>query len=279
MIVPELSYKAYPQGAFGINQSLHVISFEQTASDFNLILSKVSEAILPDTLGNHIGEGASMDAFLQVQPEAQFVINGGFNHYRAHFYEWSHQNFHVGDPVGVVKIREHYFEDYLDIHHYGFLAQKDKFQPWCIIKPQEIMNNPQEYKYLLGCTPLLVYHNQACLLPEMQPVGTGKINPPSFLGHGLQKHPRTAVGMKNDTLYFIIVDAIHEDDGCTLPELQNLALNMGLSQCLNLDGGGSSQFRLKQDNSYISNTVHEADKKRVLGHVLAIFPKRKHDYI
>lgn len=32
--------------------------------------------------GNHVGEGATLSEFLRNQSGVQFVINGGFNHYR-----------------------------------------------------------------------------------------------------------------------------------------------------------------------------------------------------
>lgn len=272
----EIHYQSYPEGLAGLAQFIHIIRFQQDSEHFSLLLSKVSEAILPETHNNHIGQGASMDEFLLAQPDAYFVINGGFNHYRHDFYTWAHQQFHIGDPVGIVKIREHYFEDYLDLNHYGFLVQKNKYTDWQILTPHEMHEAYQEYKYILGCTPLLVHQCQACSLPEMKALDSGEVNPPSFLGHGLQLHPRTAVGIKEREIYFIIVDGV--SGGFTLPQLQSLALNLELEACLNLDGGGSSQFRLKKENHYIQNQVNLADSKRVLGHVLAIFPKRAQDY-
>ncbi|NCQ52095.1 hypothetical protein GW796_09410 [archaeon] len=90
------------------------------------MLSKLSEAILPRTKNNHIGEGSTMDDFLKAQPGVRFIINGGFNHYRKNFYNWTHQEYNVGDPVGLVKIRGHYFEDMLESSAYGFFCPKGK---------------------------------------------------------------------------------------------------------------------------------------------------------
>ncbi len=94
-----------------------------------------------------------------------------------------------------------------------------------------------------------------------------EVNPPSYLDHGMENHPRTAVGIKNNKLIFIVVENI----GCTIKELQNIGLILQLDYFLNLDGGGSSQFRLYDNNQWIQNTVLEKDKTRVLGHALVLF--------
>lgn len=239
------------------------------SEDKTLLISKVSEAILPNTSGNHIGDGADMDTFLQKQKGVRFIINGGFSHYRKNFYDWTHQDFNVGDPVGLVKIREHFFEDHLGCNDYGFFVQRNKGLPWEIVTSSE-----KDMKYILGCTPLMIHDSVALALncDAMLPVEAGKINPPSFLGHGLEKHPRTAVGMKDNFIYFIVVEGKH--GGCTLPELQNIGLGLHLDSLLNLDGGGSTQFRFLDGSQWIKNHVNVQDEKRVLGHVLVLFDEQ-----
>ena len=97
-------------------ETIHFISYFQTKDeDLSLIISKSSEAVAPNVNGNIVGEGASLDDIIKAQKGIRFIINGGFNHYRKNFYQWKEQIFNVGDPVGVVKIREHLFEDYIDI--------------------------------------------------------------------------------------------------------------------------------------------------------------------
>lgn len=255
--------------------SVHLTTYRQSANPgLTLLISKVSEAVLPNTPGNHVGHGDVMDGFIRKQPCVRFLINGGFNHYRKNFYAWPHQTFNVGDPVGLVKIREHLFEDFLDLEHYGFLVQQEKKAPWQILRREQLTLTE---KYILGCTPLLVYEGQRVHLPDdlMVPMAAGMVNPPSVLGHGLQRHPRTAVGLKDGELYFLTIEGNSpEYDGCTLPELQELGIVLGLEALLNLDGGGSSQFRLRRgagDSAWIANEVHDDDKSRILGHVLVIF--------
>jgi hypothetical protein len=267
-----LSYHEIKQQFQGQEQIIHITQYNPTInSNLTLLISKVSEAILPNTFNNHIGEGDNIDNYLTKQKAVRFIINGGFSHYRKNFYEWEHQNFNVGDPVGLIKIREHFFEDYLNLEHYGFLVQKTKGDLWHILPKEDLTTNE---KYILGCTPLLIYNGKSLTIPTevMTPVAIGTINPPSVLGHGLQNHPRTAIGVKDNILYFITVEGDNtEHSGCTLLDLQQLGMELKLDSLLNLDGGGSSQFRLMTDQFTIQNNIAPEDKNRVLGHVLVIF--------
>lgn len=270
MITQGLNYQQLPLNINGSIQNIHVIRYEQGINEnLTLLISKMSEAINPEQSGNHIGEGSTMDNLLSCQNGIRFVINGGFSHYRKDFYTWQHQDFNVGDPVGLVKIREHFFEDYVNIEHYGFLTQSDKSALWTIQKHDSLTMNE---KYILGCTPLLIFDQKPTHLPDdlMKPVPDGTINPPSVLGHGLQKHPRTAVGIKGTTLYFIMVDD-NQTGGCSLIDLQTIGLHLALDTLLNLDGGGSSQFRMVDNSTIIKNNIHPDDVNRILGHTLIIF--------
>lgn len=264
--------KAEKKNDILLNRSVWIIEIDNnfdSSSTFTLLLSKMSEALLPDTKGNHIGEGGTFDDFIQKQKGVKFIINGGFNHYRKNFYEWKHQEFNIGDPVGITKIRNHYFEDILTLDNYGFFIQNNKKDPWKIVKYDDLNKNE---KYILGCTPLLIFNGKKEELPrEMNPVEKGKINPPSMLGHGMQNHPRTAVGLKNEKIVFIIVEGFKNNGGCTLKELQEIGLKLELDSLLNLDGGGSSQFRFKTNSGWLSNEIDEEDKNRILGHVIVLF--------
>lgn len=258
-----------------LGHSVWTIKILNSFEHYDLLLSKVSEALNPLTPNNQIGQGGTMLEFLNKQQNALFVINGGFNHYRKNFYTWPHNNFNIGDPVGIVKIREHYYEDFLDINSYGFFVQEKKKSLWKIIKKNELNKS---FKYILGCTPLLIFENHKIVLSdEMKPVDPGVINPPSYLGHGLQKHPRSAVGIKDNYIYFIIVEQNNETNGCTLLELQDIGSFMKLEYFLNLDGGGSTQFYLHDTSKkeWIHNHILDEDKNRVLGNVIALFKSKQ----
>lgn len=242
---------------------VHVIVLKQGDPDLTLLISKISEAVNPNEKSNQIGEGATIDEFLKKQNGVRFIINGGFNHYRKNFYEWKNQDFNVGDPVGVVKIRNHYFEDYIDIEHYGFFTQKNKKSPWYITNKLETDN-----KYILGCTPLLIYNGVKKNIPDeiMLPMQNGKVNPPSILAHGKQLHSRTAVGLKDGNVYFILMESC-----ATILQLQEFGFKFNIDSLLNLDGGGSSQFKLYHDGTYLKNNIQKEDIDRVLGHVIVLF--------
>lgn len=267
-----LDFNTMPYLISGRLETIHFISYFQTKDeDLSLIISKSSEAVAPNVNGNIVGEGASLDDIIKAQKGIRFIINGGFNHYRKNFYQWKEQIFNVGDPVGVVKIREHLFEDYIDIKNYGFFTQEKKGDIWTIT---DYENLHKEAKYILGCTPLLIHNSKAIPIPieEMVPVKDGEINPPSFLGHGMQIHPRTAVATMGKEIVFIVIENnASGTGGCTLQELQNIGLAMEFDSMLNLDGGGSSQFKFMTDNGFISNYVLPEDQNRVLGHSLIIF--------
>lgn len=56
------------------------------------------------------------------------------------------------------------------------------------------------------------------------------------------RHPRTIVGIKNNTIYFLVIEGRKEvSQGVTLIEACNLLKELGIEEAINLDGGGSSQ--------------------------------------
>lgn len=274
MIVPEelVDITTMPYLFSGREETLSMINYYQNFDEnISMVISKSSEAVAPNVAGNVVGEGASLDDIIKSQKGIRFIINGGFNHYRKNFYQWKADDFNVGDPVGLVKIRENLFEDYIDIKDYGFLTQENKGDYWKITNYEKLN---RDSKYILGCTPLLINKGKAVPISveDMIPVKEGEINPPSFLGHGMQIHPRTAVATMGRELIFIVIENnVSGTGGCTLQELQNFGLAMGFDSMLNLDGGGSSQFKFMTDNGFISNYVLPEDQNRVLGHSLIIF--------
>lgn len=56
------------------------------------------------------------------------------------------------------------------------------------------------------------------------------------------RHPRTIVGIKNNTIYFLVIEGRKDNSqGVTLLEACNLLKELGVEEAINLDGGGSSQ--------------------------------------
>lgn len=268
-----LRYEKFLLGTDTISSVAHVVTYPQELPHLKMIASKSSEALLPDTVGNHVGEGGTFDNLVNSQPDIRFMVNGTFNHYRKSFYEWPHTGFEVGDPVGFVKIREHMYEDSAYGALNGFLCRIERHR-W-VISSAPMKGS----KYVVNGRPLLIDSGVPVRLPleELQPVASGVVNPPSFLGHGLQNHARTAVGVNSSgDLVFIVVEGegVGRNTGIDLLGLQEFGVHLHLASLLNLDGGGSSRFWLKAgDGTIITSSVAEEDEDRVLGHSLMLFSK------
>ena len=56
-------------------------------------------------------------------------------------------------------------------------------------------------------------------------------------------------------------------------ELQKIGTNLKLENMLNLDGGGSSQFKIKNNKEWVTNNISDKDKERILGNVFILFNK------
>jgi exopolysaccharide biosynthesis protein len=93
----------------------------------------------------------------------------------------------------------------------------------------------------------------------------------------LTRHPRTAIGKDaNGTIYFIVVDGRSEGnaEGMSIKELTKLCSWLGLTDAMNLDGGGSSTLWSREygvinhpcDNKKFD---HEGERK-VLSAIIAI---------
>jgi len=97
--------------------------------------------------------------------------------------------------------------------------------------------SPEEWKdlpYIVGGTPVLIRNGE--VIEDFSSEQTLE----SFL---LRKHPRTAVGIKDDGDWvFAVVDSGFTGlfGGMTIKELAYLMLDLGCTEALNLDGGGSS---------------------------------------
>jgi hypothetical protein len=96
----------------------------------------------------------------------------------------------------------------------------------------------QDMEFVVGGTPVLVRDGQP--VRDFSAEGVRR----DFV---LQRHPRTAVGVRDDGRWvFVVVDGRRPEFsvGMTLAELAELMVSLGCRQALNLDGGGSSTFFL-----------------------------------
>ncbi len=96
----------------------------------------------------------------------------------------------------------------------------------------------QSMEFLVGGAPMLLRGGEI-----VQDFGPEKI-PENFV---MQRHPRTAVGIRADgTWVIVVVDGRRPtlSVGMTLAELARLMKSLGCKDALNLDGGGSSTLYL-----------------------------------
>jgi len=83
--------------------------------------------------------------------------------------------------------------------------------------------------FVMICGPLLIRDSLAQKLPDMK-----------FANN---RHPRTCVGLTNESIIFMTVDGRSETAaGMNLSEVQNYMLNLGCLDAINLDGGGSTSM-------------------------------------
>lgn len=113
----------------------------------------------------------------------------------------------------------------------------------------------------VGGFPLLVGGGHSILDQQ-----TGII--PSF---GPARHPRTAVGWTADDrrLVLAVVDGRQRpySDGMSLAELTWLMLRLGVTDAINMDGGGSSAMVVR---GHVVNRPSDAEGERAVGNILAL---------
>jgi len=92
------------------------------------------------------------------------------------------------------------------------------------------------------------------------------------------RNPRTAIGIaqKGRRFFLVAVDGRQQpySDGMTLHELAKLMLDLGATQALNLDGGGSTTLVYADPDSSgtlrIANHPSDRDGERPVGNAIAI---------
>lgn len=91
------------------------------------------------------------------------------------------------------------------------------------------------------------------------------------------RHPRTAIGIKKNKLYFVTVDGRNaEAQGATLNELAKILLWIGSENALNLDGGGSTTMFIKDqpDNGVVNypcdNKIYDHLGERSVANIIYI---------
>lgn len=134
------------------------------------------------------------------------------------------------------------------------------------IKSKDI-SLPNDYDFLLGGAGLLAKNGKLLVNELTNEFTQGN---PVTLSHDEiaanfhiqhdwlinQKHPRTAICMNDNYLYFVVVEGRNaQSDGMTLPELGKFMLNLGCQDILNIGGGGCTTLYL--EDQIINRLIEE----------------------
>ena len=113
------------------------------------------------------------------------------------------------------------------------LQPNDRLEVLVNLAPLDASFDPQTISWAIGGGPRILRDGQISIECEQEGF------PLSFRQ---TKHPRTAVGLKEDALLHVVIDGRQPgySEGMTLDELADFLLNAGCKEALNLDGGGSS---------------------------------------
>ena len=113
------------------------------------------------------------------------------------------------------------------------LQHNDRLEVLIALTPLDANFDPQTISWAIGGGPRILRDGKISIECEQEGIS---------LAFRQTKHPRTAVGLKEDALLCVVVDGRQPgySEGMTLDELAEFLLNAGCKDALNLDGGGSS---------------------------------------
>jgi hypothetical protein len=118
--------------------------------------------------------------------------------------------------------------------------------------------------FIIGGGPRLVANGQATVAAEAEGFN------PAF---SRQRHPRTAIGIRHDgKLVLVTVDGRQpkKSVGMTIEEFAALLIELGCSDALNLDGGGSTTMVIK---NRVVNSPSDQTGERPVSDALLISPR------
>lgn len=103
----------------------------------------------------------------------------------------------------------------------------------------------------------------------------GKVSPEiESRGDAKERHPRTAVGIKDNKLYLVTVDGRQPgvSEGMTLYEFTELLLAQGIENAVNLDGGGSTTMAVRKQGDAVIKlaNVPSDGRERYVGNSIQI---------
>ena len=123
---------------------------------------------------------------------------------------------------------------------------------------------PRRTEDIVSGVPQLIKNGKIDITWEEEKIGKSFVE---------TKHPRTAVAkLKDGKFLMVTVDGRSESSGgISLPDLAAFLLEMGATDAMNLDGGGSTTMFL---NGKVVNHPSDKEGERSIGDAILVFPRK-----
>jgi len=231
-----------------------------------MVISKSSEALKPKQV---VGEGATLEQIIAVQPDISTVINGGF------FYFDKMESTYgtpppigkrVGDGIGPFAVRSYKSVDdpkergydYTDPNRFGWLVQKSRGQEFQLTTD---VPNVLKNRYVLTCSPVLLKSGKKVKIPQTSKEKMEEKGPPGHLGHLTIPNQRSMIGKRRDGTIIIA----SSNKKLIFEEMQEVMKMAGCETAFGLDGGGST-FLWHEDKTLVSG-----ESERLVGNTIVVF--------
>jgi hypothetical protein len=234
---------------------LHIVTIARNSADQINTPHFIVTPPDQNTLENHLN-ARTTSQFLS-ESGAQLAINASY------FYPFHSTAFfsyypHVGDPVTTVGFTM------ADGVVYSPADDGEAFVPLCIGAQLQIGQSsrcPRNTSYAVSGNPVFLRDGSNIL-------------PSDFSNWPM---PRTAVAFNAETVWFILADGRQPgySEGLSIPELAVLALELGATDGLALDGGGSVTLAVRRKNGIevLNSPIHARMPlfERPVGNHIAVF--------
>jgi exopolysaccharide biosynthesis protein len=125
-------------------------------------------------------------------------------------------------------------------------------------RKEQVYEDSFSEAFVMISGPILICNSRAQHLPDMD--------------FANKRHPRTCVGISRDSILFITIDGRSEQaEGMNLMEVQKFLLDMGCTDAINLDGGGSTCMWTSVGG--VVNTPSDKSGERPVANAILILKK------
>jgi len=140
----------------------------------------------------------------------------------------------------------------------AIILTKNKKLRMELAKTEGFYMKSKKESFVFFTGPLLISNSKFQSLPDMK--------------FSSKRHPRTCLGITKDSIIFVTIDGRSKQaHGMSLIELQKYMHNMGCTDAINLDGGGSTTMWTK--NKGIVNSPSDKNGERRVANALVIIKK------